>query len=110
MRRTAYFLVLQFAECDRELWSLAVLLFDTQSDKLHIRCRDNLTEIARADAEVLGLLLCQLCAEADTTSGELLLRRLEDTLSNVVRISDRVAVQIDTVPAALDELADMYLR
>jgi len=103
VERSADFLLLQFERRDLGLWPVAVLLYDAEAERLHIKVRDDLEEIGAEDAELLRLLLTQFASESD--SGKELLERLEKTLSNSLRISDRTQISIDDVDGALDRLS-----
>ena len=102
---------MQFEQPDGALWPVCVLLFDPQADRLHVRRRVSLGGGAGCeDATVLKLLLDQLAAEAHTESGGSILRQLEDSLSNAIRITERTSIRVDDVDTALDELAGQHFR
>jgi len=105
------FAILQFAFQSGDLWPVAVLLLDTH-DRLHIRARpplDLAENIPFPDAEVVESTLDQLQAEAQTTSGSEMLVRLEDQLSNAIRISDRQQTELANVEATLEHLYKQHV-
>lgn len=110
MERTAEFLLLQFQLPDGALCAIAVLLFDHPADKLHVRSRRNLTGVGPHDQGVLNLYLSQLTLDAATTSGEAILGQLEDSLSNSIRITERIALRVDNLDTLLDELVARHLE
>lgn len=65
-----------------------VLLLDPSRDRLHIRLRRDWEDIAAPEARVLELLEDDLTAKAEEMGGTRVLRDLEETLSNVLTISD----------------------
>ena len=106
--KTADFLVLRFERADGVLWPIGVLLFEHDADKLHVRARVELGTVGPDDERVLRLFLTQLSAEADTLSGASILRYLEDTLSNSIRIGERTTIHVHSVNDVLNELAARY--
>jgi hypothetical protein len=83
-----------------------------EADRLHIRTRADL-RIPDADADderLLSLLLSQLCADASTLGGGSILRELEDSLSNSIRITERTSIPVGDLAAVLDELEASHLR
>ncbi len=109
-QRTATFSLLQFAKPDGELWTFAVLLIDTATDKLHVRSRHDFESLDPAMAEVIHLFLEEIDADAKKESGEAILQSFEDRLSNAIRITDRIHMQIAEVDAALECLSEAYLN
>jgi hypothetical protein len=94
MASSAEFAILQFERAGH-LSPLAVLLLDPDADRLFVRVREDLRSIADPDdAEVLRLTLAELAAVTTNGSGGAILRELEDTLSNAIRISDRGSVPV----------------
>jgi phage repressor protein C with HTH and peptisase S24 domain len=64
-----------------------VLLEDSEGGRLHVRLRRDWSEIAPEEAEVLGELAADLEQKAGELGARTLLEQLEDSLSNVLRIS-----------------------
>jgi hypothetical protein len=108
MGHAAEFLVMQYERPGGSLLPIAILLLDPAADKLHIRGRDNFEGIAEGDeAELLELFIVHLSGESEQRSGSAIVRELEDTLSNNVRITERRCLRVDDVHRAL---ADLYHR
>jgi hypothetical protein len=111
MEPAADFAVLQFACEDGALWPIAVLLLDDQ-DRLHVRARpaDELaSKIPPIDAEVVALSLNQIAQDANAGSGKEVLERLEDQLSNTIRISERRKTRISNPQNGLNDLYDQHV-
>ncbi len=81
-----------------------ILLEDPESGQLHIRLRRDWDEIAPEESEVLAGLEQQLSSEAAEIGAEPLLRRLEETLSNSLRITDRREVMVEDFARSLSRL------
>jgi hypothetical protein len=86
--------------------NLGVLLLDESSNRLHFRFRTDLDSLAGPeDATVVrGLpeMLAQIAAHGGAAA---MLRYLEDTASNVIRITDRFSFE---APSAEDALQQTY--
>jgi len=111
MKPCGDFAILQFAFQSGDLWPVAVLLLDAQG-RLHVRARptaDLAAKISPDDAEVVELTLDQLQADAQGTSGCDLLARLEDQLSNTIRISDRQEVELTSVEDTMNDLYGQHV-
>src|SRR5688572_16134736 len=106
------FAILEAALPGRSPENLGVVLLDPVSDELHLRLRRDLDEIAEEeDAEVFEALAEDLRAKSREMGGEGLLRYLEDTLSNVLRISSREPVAMTASAAStVDELYRHHVR
>ena len=105
---SAQWMLLQYQRPGFEdLAPVAVLLLD-EGDSLHIRARPDFESIADPnDAEVLALTVDQLIAEAHQSMGTIIVQRLQDTLSNALRITDPTPVQV----AEIDQtLLDLYRK
>ena len=99
--------VLEVALPGREPEPAGVILHDPGTGRLDLRLRRDWREIAPAeDAEVLELLEHDLRAKAAEMGPEAFLAHLEDTLSNVLRISDRESVLVEDFDRALNRLYD----
>lgn len=104
------FVLLQFIESNGLMWPTAVLLFDVDADKLHIRARDDFDSFANPEAaRVLKLLMVQLAADAKAGAGRAILSQLEDTLSNSLRITARYSQDVDDPDTALDHLFERHI-
>lgn len=92
--RTGECLFLQLALPGRAVENAGVVLIDPSEDRLYLRLRRDWDEIADEEyAEVLELLEEDLSLKAKEMGAEACLRYLEDTLSNVVRLTPREAIQ-----------------
>jgi SOS-response transcriptional repressor LexA len=81
-----------------------VLLEDPATDRLWIRLRRDWEEFAPEEAEVLAAMEYDLAAKAQELGAKELLRYLEDTLSNVLLVTDRREVLVDDFERALGRL------
>ncbi len=81
-----------------------VLLEDHASDRLWVRLRRDWEEVAAEEAEVLEALEYDLESKAREMGAAQLLRYLEDTLSNVLRVSDRREVVVEDFERGLSRL------
>ena len=111
MKKLNQFLLLQFQRPgDEQLLPVAVLLFDPVRDKLHVRGRDDYASIAEPDdAFVLAETVKELELEATAKSGSAILELLEATLSNSIRLTDRIALQTVDMPTTLDHLSAAFI-
>ena len=84
---------------------IGVLLHEPETDTLYLRLRRDWDEIAdEEDAEVLRALADDLDRKAREMGASALLRQLEDTLSNAIRLSDRREVLAANPERALARL------
>jgi len=84
---------------------IGVLLIDPDSGRPWFRMRRDFASIADPeDAEVLEALEDHLRQCLAESRAETFLRSLEDTLSNVLRVSQRQAVPVDAFSRVLDRL------
>ncbi len=81
-----------------------VLLEDPETDRLHVRVRRDWDQIAPEEAEVLSVLEADLAAKSAEMGAAHLIARLEDTLSNWLRISNRREVMVEDFERALARL------
>lgn len=88
-----------------DLSPAGVLLEDTGQDHLYVKLRRDWGQIASdEDAEVLEALAGDLADKAVELGADALLRHLEDTLSNTLRISDRRETMVENFDRALERL------
>ncbi len=103
--RKAEYAILELAAPGRPAVNAGVLLLDNSTGQLHIKLREGWDEIAGPeDAVYCAALEEDLKARAREMGGEQLLAQLEDSLSNVLRITERVAVTVGDCEKALDRL------
>lgn len=101
--------VLEAALPGRPPRNAGVLLYDPWTDTLRVRARRDWDEIAeQEDAEVLSRIEEDLAERAARMSGGELLKELEDTLSNVLRLSERRSVAVADPEKALDRLYEEH--
>ncbi len=106
--RKAQCLVLELALPGRSKVNAGVLLLDIEADTVHVKLRQDWDQIADPDeAEVLERAEQELRQRGAEAGGEQLLSSLEDSLSNVLRITDRETIAVSDFPKALERL---YLR
>lgn len=102
------FLLLQFQRPGDEVGPMpvAVLLLDSANDKLYVRCREDYASIADPDdIMVLDETMKALQIEARAGSGSVILKSLEDVLSNSIRLTDRISLRTLDIAETLDHLA-----
>jgi len=109
--RRGEYALLQLAPPGGVVHDVGVLLLDPGTDRLHVRLRSHWEDIAgEADAEVFAQLQDDFEAKAGEMGGERLLRHLEDSLSNVVLISARQEVAVDSFIRTADRLFERYVE
>jgi len=104
-RRRGSYAVLEAALPGHAPENIGILLIDPETDRGWLRLRPRFDDLAEPeDAEVLDALephIRQCLAEA---GAEAYLQSLEDSLSNVLRISERRQVEVDAFSRVLDRL------
>jgi hypothetical protein len=84
--------------------TIGVLVYDPSTDVLQWQLPEDWTFVTdQFDREYFELLSADFVAKVNETGGGQLLAYLRSTLSNVLRISDPVAVEGSTAEAALHE-------
>jgi phage repressor protein C with HTH and peptisase S24 domain len=86
-----------------------VLLIDPASDRGWLRLRQDFSSFTD-DTEVLDALEADLRAKLAEQGPQTLLNSLEDSLSNVVRISERRGLAVDAFTLALDRLYSEHVE
>jgi hypothetical protein len=105
VKRDAEYIVLQFDRPGVGLTPLAMLLLDLASNLLFIRAHAEVESVTGCeDAEVVKAFLTQLAEDALQGGGREIIERLEDTLSNALRLTERKTATIDNITTALDDL------
>lgn len=103
--------ILQAVLPSRPLTSIGILLLDPVRDKLYMRLRTDLEQLAEPeDAEVLTLIEEDFEQKLEEMGGEVFLRFLEDTLSNVVRLTDRQNVMVRDFARDIDNLFAKHVQ
>ncbi len=106
----AEYSVLQLALPGRPVENFAVLLIDPASDRLYFKAREDLAQIAGAeDAEVLACLPEDISRRAQAMGARVFIESLEDSLSNVLRITDRKPAAVRDFSHALDRLFNEHV-
>ncbi len=96
---------LQAALPGRPLENIGVLLLDPATDRVYRRLRRDWESLAGdEDAEVLELLEDDLAAKAGEMGGAALVQYLEQNASNLIRVTDREAIQLADFEARLNRL------
>lgn len=108
--RKAEYLLLQLALPGRPAVNAGVLLFDPEEGRLALKLREDWDELAEPeDAEVLSYLAGDLEQKAAELGGPKLLKILEDSLSNVLRLTDRTAIVAADFERALGRLFERHV-
>lgn len=81
-----------------------VVLEDPSTDRLFLRMRRDWDTFAPEESEVLSALEYDLRAKAQELGAKVLLRHLEDSLSNVLLVTDRRETLVDDFERALGRL------
>ena len=101
----AEYLLVELALPGRPLAKLGVMLYEPSSDQLLVRLRQDLDALADPeDAEVLEELERDFTLKTAEMGGQRFLAWLEDSLSNVLRISERRPVEARSLPYTLQQL------
>lgn len=109
--RKAQYSILEVALPDRPPLPAGILLLDPWDGALRLRLRKDWDQIATPeDAEVLSRIEEDLAQRAGEMGGAALLEELEDTLSNVLRVSSRRSVVIADPARALDRLYQEHVE
>jgi len=90
---------------------IGVYLVDPATDRLWLRMRRSYEGLAEPDdIEALEALEEDIRAHAAETGAEAFLESLEDSLSNVLRVGPRQAVEVDAFSRVLDRLFDQHVE
>ena len=104
-RREGTYVLLSAALPNRPEQNIGVLLIDRSTGRAWTRLRENYDDLADPeDAEVLEALPEDLVKRIEESGAEACLQSLEDSLSNVLRVSHRQAVAVDDFSRVLDRL------
>ncbi len=103
--RQGIFVLLEAALPGRPVVPAGILLVDPERDRGWVRFRPDFTQLAAPeDAEVLDLLAEDAAARIADGGAARYLAGLEDSLSNVLRVSGRRAVPVDAFSRVLEQL------
>ena len=106
-RREGTYVLLDAVLPERAAHHIGVLLLDPLTDRAWVRMRQRFDGIAAPeDAEVLEALESDIRGRAAEIGAEAFLCSLEDSLSNVLRVSERQSVAVDAFSRVLDRLFD----
>jgi phage repressor protein C with HTH and peptisase S24 domain len=87
-----------------------VFLEDPGTDRLYLRLRRDWESIAPEEAEVLSEIESDLSAKAREVGAARLLENIEDSLSNILRVSPREPLQVDDFERSLARLYREHVR
>jgi len=104
------FTVLQLALPGEPLQNVGVLALEPATGQLLWRLRGEWASIAGEEAAVLERLSLELQSRVDQIGGSAVLEQLEDTLSNILRISQRRRILTDDVETTVARLFDQYVE
>ncbi len=90
--RHGEYVILEVQAPSAPIHKLGVPLLDPSSGRLYLRVRDDLAALAPSERRVLDPLADDLAAKAVEMGGEHLLVWLEDSLSNVLRLTESMFV------------------
>jgi phage repressor protein C with HTH and peptisase S24 domain len=90
--------------------NVGVLLEDPQTDRLYIRMRRDWDAFAPEEAEVLSELESDLAAKAREAGAARLMEQIEDSLSNLLRVTPREAVEVDDFERSLARLYRQHVK
>jgi SOS-response transcriptional repressor LexA len=109
-RRQGTYVLLEAALPGRLPLNIGVLLIDPETDRGWVRIRARYDHLADSeDAEVLGALDEDIRRKLSEAGAEAYLRSIEDSLSNVVGVSERQLVAVDAFSRVLDRLYDEHV-
>jgi phage repressor protein C with HTH and peptisase S24 domain len=104
-RRPGAYVLLEAALPERPVRNIGVLLLDPATDRGWLKMRGDYRDIADdEDAEVFAALEDDVRAQIAANGAEAFLQSLEDTLSNVLRVTRRESVDVDSFTRVLSQL------
>lgn len=112
LEKRAQAVYLQLVLPGRPECTVGVFLLDLETGGLFFKLRDDWEQIAGSDeAELLSQLQGDFerrLRELGENRGEQFLRSLEDQLSNILRLTDRVPLRLEDPQATLDRLFEQH--
>ena len=110
-RRQGTYVLLETHLPGQPVRNIGVYLVDPPSDRLWLRMRRAFEGLAEPeDIEVLRALEEDIVTHASEMGAEAFLISLEDSLSNVIRVSDRQSVEVDAFSRVADRLFDRHVE
>jgi SOS-response transcriptional repressor LexA len=110
-RRQGTYVLLEAHLPGQPVRNIGVLLIDPDTDRLWLRLRPDYRGLAEPeDIEVLEALEDDIRTRAAEMGAEALLDSLEDSLSNVLRATERQSVAVDSFSRVLDRLFDQHVE
>src|SRR5438105_3824115 len=104
-RREGAYVLLEAALPERPPQAIGVFLMDPAGDRAWVRLRPRYDDVAEPDdAEVLEALEDDIRERVAEMGAGAYLALLEDSLSNVLRVSERQTVAVDSFTRVLDRL------
>ena len=110
-RRQGTYVVVEACLPQRPPQNIGVFLIDPASDRAWIRLRERYDDLADPeDAEVLEALWEDLVNRSSELGAQACLEFLEDSLSNVLRVSERQSIAIDAFSRVLDRVYEDHVE
>jgi len=110
-RAQGEYVVLQLALPGQPVHNIGILLLDTASEKWRFRLRDRWDDLAEPeDVEYLAALHQDFENKIGETGARRFLESLEDSLSHVLRVSERASVPVDSFSRVADQLFEQYVE
>ena len=109
-QREGYYLVLEAALPGQSARNIGVILVDPAGDRAWVRFLEHYDFAAPDDAEVLAALPEDIEARLAEAGAQAFLEALEESLSNVIRVSGRQAVAVDAFTRVIDRLFDEHVE
>jgi phage repressor protein C with HTH and peptisase S24 domain len=105
------YLLLELARPGEPQRNIGVLLRDTTTGHVYPKMRERFEEIEDPEeAELLAALGADFALKIHEMGGDAFLRSLEDSLSNALRVSQRVAVTVADFPRTLESLYEEHVE
>src|SRR5437016_11559994 len=109
--KSGKFSVLQLAQPSKAVQNIGILLLDPGSGRLYKKLRSDWSAIADPEyVEMLEALDDDFDMKIAELGADAFLRGLEDALSNVLRITNRVDVSVSDFRRALDRLYEEHVQ
>ncbi|HXA04661.1 MAG TPA: S24 family peptidase [Bryobacteraceae bacterium] len=105
------YLLLELVRPGEEPRNIGVLLRDIATGQVYPKIREHFEDIEDPEeAELLGALRSDFDLKIQEMDGDEFLRSLEDSLSNALRISQRVVVTVDDFSRTLESLYEEHVE